>query len=413
MGQYVDRIEATQPAARWPLVRALMYDEPIPFFRELRSECPVLELPELTFCTRFADCSLILRRHHDFGVDLYKPKQGDYFMAQDDTADHWRDKSIMKSVLDFEQVPAMRTFVGEKTRSILGAANGMIDAPRSLTRSVPIALVQEFFGFSGSDPQKLFEWSYWNQQDAFHNQPFDAVAVPDPDRIIAKRKAANVHLALYIGRLVAKRSIEVKLGKERDDPVSRLLRLSFTGALKFPLKKVLFNVGGLLIGAVETTSHAVNNAVAELFRRPDIAEKARAAAGHADPAEFDGYVYEALRFNPAFPYFFRTCHRPTELAGGTAHATVVKPGTTVLAVTHSAMFDEASFPNAEVFDPRRPLGDTFTYGLGIHECLGRAVARVMVPEIVRQCLRLPGFRPEGGPEFRGGVPEKYILRWNA
>lgn len=413
MGQYLDRIEATQPAARWPLVRSLMYGEPIPFFRELRAEQPVLELPELTFCTRFADCTLILRRHDDFKVDLYRPKQGDYFMAQDDTADHWRDKSIMKSVLDYERVPAMRAFVGDRTRAILKAGNGSIDAPRSLTRSVPISLVQEFFGFSGSDPQKLFEWSYWNQQDAFHNQPFDAVAVPDPERIIAKRKSANIHLALYIGRLVAKRAIETKLGKERDDPVSRLLRLSFTGALKFPVKKVLFNVGGLLIGAVETTSHAVNNAIAELARRPDMMAKARAAASLADPEPFDGYVYEALRFNPAFPYFFRTCHRATELAGGTEHATVVKPGTTILAVTHSAMFDAASFPNAEVFDSRRPLGDTFTYGYGIHECLGRAIARVMVPEIVRQCLRLPGFRAEGEPEYRGGVPEKYMLRWDA
>ena len=411
MGQYLDRIDATPPAARWPLVRGLMYDEPIPLFRELRTERPVLALPELTFCTRFADCTLILRRHDDFRVDLYKPKQGDYFMAQDDTADHWRDKSIMKSVLDYEQVPAMRAFVGDKTRAILKAAGNSIDAPRSLTRSVPIALVQQFFGFAGSDPQKLFEWSYWNQQDAFHNQPFDPVA--DPERIIARRKSANIHMALYIGRLVAKRAVEVKLGKERDDPVSRLLRLSFSGALKFPLKKVLFNIGGLLIGAVETTSHAVNNALAELFRRPEVAVKARAAAGLADPAEFDGYVYEALRFNPAFPYFFRTCHRATELAGGTGHAAVVKPGTTVLAVTHSAMFDEASFPDPERFDPHRPLGDSFTYGYGIHECLGRAIARVRVPEIIRQCLRLPGIRAEGEPEFRGGVPEKYILKWDA
>ena len=42
---------------------------------------PVLVLPELTFCTRHADCTLILRRHDVFGVDLYKPKQGDYWIV--------------------------------------------------------------------------------------------------------------------------------------------------------------------------------------------------------------------------------------------------------------------------------------------------------------------------------------------
>jgi cytochrome P450 len=410
MASYLDRLNAASPVEQWPLARSWLLGEPLPFFAELRAERPVLELPELTLVTRYADCAMVLRRHQDFGVDLYKPKQGDYFMAQDDTADHWRDKSIMKTVLDYERVPAMRAFVGVRTNAILDAAGGAIDAPKALTRAVPIALVQEFFGFSGSDPDKLFDWSYWNQQDAFHNQPFDMVA--DPGRIVAARKRANIHLALYVGRLIAKRTIEVKLGADKDDPVSRLLQLSFSGALDFPLKKVLANVGGLLIGAVETTSHAVSNVFVELFRRPDVLEAARAAAQASDPAEFDGYVFEALRFNPAFPYFFRTCHRQTRLASATPFATEVKPGTTVLAVTHSAMFDEASFPDPECFDGTRALSDTFTFGHGIHECLGRAVATAMLPEIVRQCLRRPGFRAEGAPVFEGGVPEHYQLRWS-
>lgn len=410
MGRYLDQLDAAAPDRRWALARGWLLGEPLPFFAELRAERPVLALPEVTLVTRYHDCAMILRRHNDFGVDLYRPKQGDYFMAQDDTADHWRDKSIMKAILDFERVPAMRAFVGQKTNEILDNGRGSIDAPKQLTRAVPIALVQEFFGFTGSDAEKLFIWSYWNQQDAFHNQPFD-IDVADPDKIVAERKRANIHLALYIGRLVAKRSVQAKLGAEKDDPVSRLIRLSFSDALKFPLKKVLFNVGGLLIGAVETTSHTVNNALAELFKRPDVLEGARAAARSADTAAFDGYVFEALRFNPAFPYFFRTCHRPTLLASGTPHATEVKPGTTVLAVTHSAMFDEASFPDPDRFDPARSFGDTFTFGYGIHECLGRAVAAAMLPEIVRQCLRRPDFRAESAPVFEGGVPEHYRLAW--
>jgi cytochrome P450 len=411
MGHYLAMIDGAAPERRWEMAREWLLGEPFPFFAELRAERPILVMPELTLVTRFHDCALILRRHADFGVDLYRPKQGDYFMAQDDTADHWRDKSIMKSVLDFEQVSAMREFVGKTTREILDRAAGTIDAPKQLTRAVPIALVQRFFGYSDSDPDKLQAWSYWNQQDAFHNQPFD-IDVPDPDHIISERKRANIHLALYVGRLVAKRSLQAKLGQDRDDPVSRLIRLSFSGALQFPLKKVLFNVGGLLIGAVETTSHTVNNALAELFKRPDIINEARAAAADDDPASFDGFVFEALRFNPAFPYFFRTCHRPTILAAGTAHAAEIKPGTTVLALTHSAMFDEASFPEPDRFNPKRSQADAFTFGQGIHECLGRAIAAAIVPEIVRQCLRRRDLRPEAPPVFEGGVPEHYRLRWS-
>lgn len=413
MTSYIERIDAAAPAEKWALARGFMLNESLPFFAEMREKRPLLELPELTMAFRFADCATILRRHDDFGVDLYVPKQGDYFMAQDDTADHWRDKSVMRSIIDYEQVPEMRAFIGETTARILRDAKGKIDAPKQLTRTVPVALVQKYFGLDQKDPEDLIKWSYWNQQDAFHNQPFDAPFVENPGNIVKERKRANIRLALYIGRLVAQRVVSVKLGLADDNSVSRLIRLSFSKGIRFPLKKVLFNVGGLLIGAVETTSHTVNNALAELFARPDMLAAARKAALSSDPKAFDGFVLEALRFRPAFPYFFRTCHRPTELAGATPFAHVVKPEATVLAVTHSAMFDASVFPDPARFDPARGQSDNFTFGYGLHECLGRPVAQVMVPEIVRQCLRIADLHPTGPVQFAGGVPEHHPLGWTA
>lgn len=407
---YIARIDAAPADQKWPLVRGWIRSEPLPFYAEMRSQRPVLALPQLTVAFGGADCMMILRRHHDFGVDLYGAKQGDYFMAQDDTADHWRDKSIMKAVLDFEQIPAMRDFVRERTAQILHDAGGAIDLPKALTRVVPVALVQKFFGLDDRDPADLIQWSYWNQQDAFHNQFFDDA--PDSDKIVTERKHANIRLALYIGRLVAKRAIKVKLGMGDDDIVSRLLRLSFSGGVEFSVKKVLFNSGGLLIGAVETTSHGVCNAVAELLARPDDLAAARRIATDEPADNFDGVALEALRFRPAFPWFFRTCHRATELSGGTPHATNVAPGTTVLALTHSGMFDPANFSAPERFDPRRSQGDNFTFGQGIHECLGRAVAKPMLGEMVRQIARLPGLRATG-PLVRGnGVPESLPIAWD-
>jgi cytochrome P450 len=412
MTDYLSRIDAAPSTERWPLVRGWLYSESLPFFAELRANRPVLVLPELTFCTRHADCTLILRRHDVFGVDLYKPKQGDFFMAQDDTARHWREKSIMKAILDFEEVPAIRQWIGEETARRLDAAGGSIEAVRQIGRGVPTAMVQHWFGYSGSNADNLIDWSYWNQQDAFHNQPFDAPGPVCPEEIIKKRKRAGICMAIYLGRLIAKRAIAVKLGSKADDSVSRLLRLSFTGALKFNVKQVVFNTGGLLIGAVETTSHTITNALEFLMADPVRLEQAKAAAAGGDLRVFDGFVFEALRFRPAFPYFFRTCHRSTVLAGGTPHAKTVAPGTTVLAVSHSAMFDEAGFPDAERFHPERDQGDNFTLGLGIHECLGRAIAAVMMPEIVRQILLKPGLKADGPVDYGGTkVPQKWQLGW--
>jgi cytochrome P450 len=411
MGGYLAQIDAAEPAARWPMVRDWLFDEPLPFYSELREERPVLVLPELTFVTRYADCDTILRRYDAFGVDLYKPKQGGYWMAQDDTAEHWREKSIMRAVLDREDVPAMRDFVGQKSSELLRAAGGAMEVVAGLTRAVPVALVQQFFGYAMASPKLLVDWSYWNQADAFHNQPFDAIAVPDPAHIVHMRELSDIALAAYLGTLVSERSLEVKAGIHRDDPVSRLVRLSFTGALKFDALRVISNVGGLLIGAVETTSHCAVKALQELFVRPEVLAEARAAA--LDPKVFDGFVFECLRFRPAFPYFFRTCHIPTTLCAGSECAHEIQPGTTVLAVTHSAMFDPAIYTRPEAFDPSRPTGDAFTFGRGLHECLGRAIGAVMIPEIVRQCLLLPDLKPVSPPEYKLGVPENYNLIWSA
>jgi cytochrome P450 len=407
---YLAQLDAAPDAAKWPLLRGWLYSEPLPLFEELRRDRPVVQLPELDFCTRHADCTLILRRHGSFSVALYEPKQGDYFMAQDYTARHWREKSIMRAILDIEDVPAMRAFVGEEVRRRIDEAGDQIDFVRQIGRGVPVALVQHFFGFRNADPDKLIDWSYWNQQDAFHNQAFDAPGPVDPDEIVARRKKAGFALAFYLGRLVLRRKVAAEIGLEGDDPMSRLIRLSDTDALKFNLKQVLFNTGGLLIGAVETTSHATANALEFLLADPDRRRAAEAAAH--DQTAFDPFVFEALRFRPAFPYFFRTATRDVELAGDTPHAVTIKQGRTVLAVTHSAMFDPAAFPDPQRFDPGRDLGDAFTFGQGIHECLGHHVAAAMVPEIVRQALLTPGLRADSPPDYaRTKVPQRWPLRW--
>jgi cytochrome P450 len=412
LGTYLQRIDATPPGGRWPLVRGWIFGEPLPFFAELRQERPVLVLPELTLATQFNDCTNILLRHDLFSVALYKPKQGDYWMDEDDTAVHWREKSIMKAILDREEIPAIRTYVANRATSLLTAAGGTMDAVAGLTRAVPLGLVRDWFGFSHSDAKLLCKWSYWNQIDAFWNQPFDAIAWPNPAKVVDEREASNIEMAAYLIALIAAREAELKLGVTARDPVSRLLALSSSKAVDFDLKRVVINVGGLLIGAVETTSHAVVNVLEVLLGRPDVLAQSRAAAMSDDATAVDGFVFEALRFKPAFPYFFRTCEQDTVIGRGTGHETAVTKGTTVLAVTHSAMFDPLAFANPDSFDATRDLGNAFTFGRGLHECLGIAIGGVMIPEIVRQSLRLTNLSA-GAVDYKSGpVPEAWQWTWH-
>ncbi|MFN3276759.1 MAG: cytochrome P450 [Paracoccus sp. (in: a-proteobacteria)] len=405
---HLDQIDAAPESLRWPLVRGLMRDDPLGLYAELRAYRPVLVLPEVTLAVRHSDCTQILSRHDLFSVAPYRAKQGDYWMAQDDTARHWREKSVMRAILDVETVPDIRAFAeAETARRLDAAAGGTLDLVAAITRGVPIAVVAQFFGLTGADPAEMCDWSYWNQMDAFWNQPFDDPRFASPAEIIARREAANAAMRDYLIALVRERAAALQAGQVGPDMISRLLILAGSGAVRLDLPLVVLNAGGLLIGAVETTSHAVVNALTVLAADKARLAAAMAAANSDDPSAIDGFVFEALRFRPAFPYFFRRAEADTVLAQGTDHETRVPRGTMVLAVTHSAMFDPMAQATPERFDPRRGAGATFTFGYGLHECLGRNVGAALIPAIVRAVLRRDGARP-GPVDYRNGpVPEAW------
>lgn len=412
MSDYISILDNLPPDQRWAQAKKWIVDAPHDFFRQLRRQRPVYKFPELTMVTLFNDCREVMLRHDLYSVGLYAPKQGSYFMAQDDTAQHWREKSIMRTVLNFEEIPGIRNFVETRCKDILKRANGQIDAVNALTRAVPIALVQDWFGFVDSDPGDLCAWSYWSQMDAFWNQSFDDN--PRSAQIIANHASSTEALAKYVVSLVQKRSAELKSGAQINDTVSRLIKLAASGGFEhFPAERLVINIGGLLIGAVETTSHAVCNAIRFLSTKPELLDQARKAARDEDLTLFDGYIFEALRFAPAFPYFFRLVTQPVVIGLGEHHETPLEKGDVVLVVSASGMFDEAAYQNPEAFDPRRSMSNNFVFGLGLHECLGRAIGAVMIPEIARQALLLDDLELSEIDYLDGPVPEKWQWRWRA
>lgn len=406
---YLAKLEAIDERARWASFRQWMIEDPFGLYKELREFRPVLEFPEAVVVTTFDECTRVLREHQTFSTKLYQRSQGAYWMSQDDTPRHWREKSMMKALLDLESVPEMARQAGESARRRLSEAGGTIDLAKELSRVVPVEIVQKCFGFDRSDPGALIEWSFWSQQDTFHNQSFDSVVVSDPDHITRMREQTRPLLAAYLGDLVRRRAEDLANGNDRGDPTSRLLKIAGTGAIQITPELVALNVGGLLIGTVETISHATINAIEELLVRRT--ELARALAG--DRRDFGGYVWEALRFNPAFPYFFRVCEKDVLLGAGTDYQQEVPVGKTVVAITHAAMFDERVISNPTDFDSNRPSESMFTFGHGLHECLGRHIGGPIVEELVFRVLSLPNVR-ELSPVLYGDtrVPMSYTLGWD-
>jgi cytochrome P450 len=404
---FLDQYDNASEESKFPLVRGWMKNAPLEFFAELRENRPILKTPECTLLALHDDVVDALLQPSVFTVQLYEDKMGTYLMAQDDTPVHFREKAIMQSLLNRDDLPRIRELVGRVASEALDAApEGKIEAINSLTRRVPIALVQEYMGFDGVAPEKLARWSLFNQWDTFHNQPFDGNE--NPAEIHAQTQAVNEELRAYLSELVPRRIAAIRGGDQRDDIVSRLLRFSLPQAVGFPMERLVRNLGGMLIGTVETTSQATAQAMQQLFRRPEALAKARLVAN--DPLQFDGFVFEALRFDPISPYLFRRASEDYTIARSTQRETTIPAGTIVLPLVLSAMFDRSAHAEPMEFRPERSLRKTFHFGFGLHECLGRYIGEVMVPEIVRQVLLRPKARPIGAIEYgEASFPERYML----
>lgn len=408
-----------------------MEDDPLGFFRELRAKRPVLVTPECTLVALYDDVIEMLNMPKVFTVALYEPKMANgYLMMHDDDALHYREKSIMQGLLNRDDLPKVRRMVAEICDCLLKDANGRIDAVGGYCRMAPATIVRDYFGLIGMHRKDLMEWSYWAQVDTFYNQPFDIATPEERKRITESHDASGEKLGKYIAALILTKALAAKVawlvdpfkrlwrritgkndGSFHDDIVTRMMRTNFPAEVGFDLQRVGVNAGGLLIGTIETTAQATVQTIQFLLKRPELLEQARNAAQLDDPAQFDAIVWEALRFVPISPYMFRQTASEYTLAKGTDRETVIPPATNVLALTQSAMFDEKAFANPEEFKAGRNWYHYFTFGYGAHECLGKYVGMVMIPEIVRQILRQPGLEAGGDIVYEGHMPKSYSLTW--
>ena len=441
---YLAEYDSAATADKYPLVRRWMMTEPLPFFKQLRAQRPILVTPECVLVSKYADVIDLLKMPKIFTVDLYKPKMGvtatdpGYLMAHDDDAIHYREKSLMQGMLNRNDLPRIRALVAKASSDILAEANGKIDVVYNYCRTVPAILVQEYFGLGNIDKKDLIEWSFWNQYDVFHNQPFDLNSPEQAKYITDNHDRVTVLLANYIKKELVHKLALVKLdqtknlflivwrtlkslgyliqGKKapivKDDVFSRMLRTSFANQIEFDLVRVGVNAGGLLIGAIETTSQAVSQVIEFFIKQPELLAKAKTAAQQSDLKAFDNIVWEALRYVPISPYMFRQMSADYSLAKGTEYETLIPAKTNVLVLTQSAMFDDFANTNADEFNPDRTFYHNFNFGFGPHDCLGKYVGMEMIPEMVRQVLLLPNLRETAPVDYKNGpFPESYQLAW--
>lgn len=127
----------------------------------------------------------------------------------------------------------------------------------------------------------------------------------------------------------------------------------------------------LYMTGVDTVAAAVATAALNLLEHPDVAAEIARDPRYAGP-----FVDEVLRLDPPLPYSIRAVRSKAEVAG-----IRLSPGDRVVLCQASAGLDPRRFPDPLAFLPgERP--PSFSFGHGLHRCLGAALARQQVAAVV-------------------------------
>lgn len=388
----------------------------LPFFTELRDQRPILQTPMATLVSRFRDVEEILHRETIFSVSPYLPRMmgviGPFVLSQDITPRYDHDISILRLVVRREDLARVKAIVAAEaaaivarlfTRSCPGpcSGSGPVDIVQSLTRRVPVRLAAAYFGFSAPSDEAMMGWARACFREFFIN-------LLDDPAIRAPAVAAGAAMRTRLDELLAER--RARTGSEPDDVLGRLLRLQRAGvAAGLDDEGVRRALMGLVIGMVETTSQAAVQALLMLFARPAMLAEAAAAAQADDDDALARLVFEALRFLPINPMVVRVAAEDYLLAAGEPHQTLIRAGTTVFALTWSAMFDPRVIEAPMEFRAGRPGCQYLHFATGQHVCYGRYISEIQIPQILKPLLKCPGLRPAGAPAYDGTFPETLLV----
>jgi len=387
-------------------------DNPEPVFAILRRIKPVLIVKNVALVTRFDDVQDVLVRDDIFQVTYGKKMRvvtdgNDFFLGMQNSPEYERDTTHMRAVIRRSDLSGIiAPFVASTAKSIVDSAAGGLDVVSQLGLVVPTRLVGAYFGCKPDSETDLASWASTIFQYLFTDLNNDP-AVDAAARDASARTRAWLDEAIKTAK---------EGGKQDDTVLMRCLGLQSAGLPGMSDVDIRNNLLGLLVGAIPTTSKCCAQALDELLKRPAELARAQDAACADDDATLAQYVFEALRFHPNNPGVFRVAAQEYVVGKGQLHATKIPAGTSVLAATQSAMFDERVVESPNHFRIGRPAYNYMHWGVGIHTCFGQYINQVQIPGILKPLLQRKNLRRADGDagtiKFSGPFPSSLRVQFD-
>jgi len=363
--------------------------------------------------TRFEDVQEIFQRPNVFDVP-YAPKiavlmDGDnIFLGMRDEDQATRDKSTMRLAAPRgEALSLVKPRVEKLAEEAVLAARGRLDIAMVLTQTVTTQFFTEYFGTVTSDITGLSDDARLLFQFMFVDQTNDAA-------LLAKALPVAARMRAFVENAIATRKTE---RGRHDDMLERCLKLQNDGFAGLSDREIRNNLIGMIVGGLPQPPMVIPQLFDVLLSRPKDLAGACAAARAGDDAQVSKYVFEALRFYPLAPGFFRQCREDYRIAGGTGRAKLVARGTTVMAATRSAMFDGRRVNDPGAFRLDRPDHQYMHFGYGLHECFGIYINRAMIPAVCKSVLKRKNLRRAAGEagmlQMDGAFAKSLVIEYDA
>ncbi|OJY38482.1 MAG: cytochrome [Pseudonocardia sp. 73-21] len=367
--------------------------DPYPRYARIREAVPFLDSGfGVEFITRHAEASQVLSEtlwsHRDeaslFHPDADRSKLPTSFLWMD-PPDHTRLRSLVSKAFTPKRVLDLEPRITQLVTGILDVArsSGEIEAIEAIAYPLPLIVVCELIGVPEED------WAMVHRIGPHLARGFD------PDRVLspAERQArddATMELIAYFRDLIAKRRTD-----PCDDVASALGAVHERGDTLSEYEMLTVCIT-LLIAGHETTVNMVGNGLLAFLRHPGQLDLIRECPELAGPA-----VDEVLRYDSAVHMTTRTARRDLVVGDRTFAA-----GSSVCVLVGSANRDPRAFENPDTFDVTRyasgrPTPRHLGFALGIHYCMGAALARIEGEILWRELARrVRVLEPAGDPVYR-------------
>lgn len=361
--------------------------DPYPHYAALRAQQEPFWLPlshdedssseGVWLFSRYSDAMTIFRESRRISKDIRsirppdKASAFDLHMLHRDGQDHQRLHRLVSDFFSLRSLrglePRIRTVARELVREVRRARQ--VDLIAKLAEPMPLHLIAELIGVPQKDMPQVRRWSL------VLGEGFDSARMSADTR--ARQPDALMGFLEYLRRLIRDR---------RQIPDRSLLSFLIDAEQDGHLSEdeLLAMVGLLLFAGHETTVNLIGNGLWLLLGHPQQWQLLR-----QEPGLIPSAVEEILRYeSPAQRTSFRMVVEPMDIGG-----TRMEPRQQVGVIIGAANRDEVEFENPEIFDVRRSPNRHLAFGSGIHNCLGKTLARLEARVAIAAVLEeLPNLR---------------------